>query len=292
MNAPTHPSSVNGDTRLIFLHVPKTAGTTLKTILSRQYGPDEIAKCYYDKPDKTLKGQLEKILSLSKSQADRIKIVMGHMGFGLHEHLAWPCTYFTVLRDPIDRAISSYYQTRRAKFDKLRHDAQRLNLRDFVSSGLLKAMDNGQTRLLSGAALNEDLLGKEVEYGACTEEMLQQAKNNLDDFAAVGISERFDESLMLLMQVFGWSKPYYVKSNVGRNKTARNELSRDTLTCLERHNELDLQLYEHATHVFNKAVVRQGIFFQRRTASFRVVNRAYGDARRIMAAVGKLARSV
>lgn len=284
------PSSSAEERRLIFLHVPKTAGTTLKTILVRQYHREEIAKCYYHKPGRTMRGELNRILCLPKHQTDKIKIVMGHMGYGLHEHLPWPCTYFTVLRDPIDRAISSYYQIRRARLDNLRDEAQRLSLKDFISSGLLKAMDNGQTRLVSGAAVEEDLLGKEVEYGRCTVEMLERAKKNLDSFAAIGISEHFDESLMLMKQVFGWSRTFYVKANVGRNKAGRQVLSKDTLDCLERYNEFDRQLYEHATKLFAKAIADQEHSFQRKISSFRLVNRIYGDAQRVKGAVEKLAR--
>jgi hypothetical protein len=280
-----------GEKKLIFLHIPKTAGTTLKTIIGRQYQPFEIAKCYYHAPGRTLAGALDRLRSFSPEQAAGIRIIVGHVGYGLHEHLGWPSDYFTMLREPVERVISSYYQTRRARNDSLKNEAQRLSLRDFVASGLRTALDNGQTRMLSGAAVEEDLLGKKVPYGQCNREMLERAQSNLNKFVAVGISERFDESLMVFKRALGWTNIYYVKANVGRNKTPRQEISKDTLKCIERYNELDLELYERARKLFDERIKLLGSDFTRRMGSYRLLNRTYGGARRVVSAIGKLART-
>jgi hypothetical protein len=279
------------NTKLIFLHIPKTAGTTLKRVIERQYAIGEIGKCYYQKRVKTLQAALDNLVALPETQAERIKIIVGHVGFGIHSHLPWACSYFTVLRNPIERVISSYYQTRRAEFDPLRAEAQRLSLKDFVSSGLLKALDNGQTRLLSGAAVEEDLLGRDTEYGQCKPGMLERAKKNLNErFAAVGISERFDESLMLFKREFGWSRIYYVKANVGRNRSRKEELTGDTLRCIEKYNELDMELYAYAERMLDEAIRGQGQAFRRKIDSYRLLNRTYAEARRVMGAIERFAR--
>ena len=278
-------------TKLVFLHIPKTAGTTLKRVIERQYKATEIGKCYYQKRVKTLGEALDRIHSLPKEQADEIKIIVGHVGFGVHQYLPWPCTYFTMLRDPVDRVISSYYQIRRGTLDRIHAETQKLSLKEFVSSGLLNAMDNGQTRLLSGAAVEEDLLGKRTDYGQCNDTMLELAKKNLKEhFVAVGISERFDESLMMLKKTLGWSKLYYVKANVGRNSIRKHEISKDTLRCIEKYNELDIELYRYARHMFDEAIDQQGLLFKRRLHSYRLLNKTYGEARRVMGAIEKLAR--
>ena len=47
--------------------------------------------------------------------------------------------------------------------------------------------------------------------------MLETAKRNLEaHFAWVGITERFDESLVLLGRTFGWRDVRYVSANVSR----------------------------------------------------------------------------
>lgn len=228
---------------------------------------------------------------MTSEQAAGVKIIIGHVGYGLHQYLPWPCTYFTILRDPVDRVISSYYQTRRARIDPLKQEAQKLTLEEFVLSGLRTALDNGQTRMLSGAAVEEDLNGKVVPYGQCTREMLELAKKNLRGFIAVGLSERFDESLMLFKQALSWSNVYYVKANVGRNKTTRNRLSRSALSCIERYNELDLELYQYASRLFDDEIQRQGLSFRRRIGSYRILNSTYGNAHRALGAIEKIARA-
>lgn len=44
-------------------------------------------------------------------------------------------------------------------------------------------------------------------YGQCSPEMLESAKKNLQDFAAVGLTERYNETLILLKRAFNWHNP-------------------------------------------------------------------------------------
>jgi hypothetical protein len=287
--------------KLIFLHIPKTAGSTLRKIINQQYGVDEILKCYYHKQGVTLQEAVRDMKALPKEQAAEIKIILGHVGFGLHEHLPWPCAYFTMLRDPVERVISGYYHILRDNTHKFQAQVQTMSLKEYVSSDLLRseaarinavnAMDNAQTRLLSGSVVHAELSGTEVNYGECTGEMLDLAIRNLKkDFVAVGISERFDESLMLLKKALAWSSIYYVKANVGWNRASREDVSKDTLRCIEKYNELDIELYRYARQMFDEAIDRQGLLFKRRMGSYRLLNRGYGEARRVMGAIERLAR--
>ena len=43
----------------------------------------------------------------------------GHMLFGLHAILPQPATYITVVREPVDRVISSFYFMRNYKLHPL-----------------------------------------------------------------------------------------------------------------------------------------------------------------------------
>jgi hypothetical protein len=292
--------SAGANKKIIFLHIPKTAGSTLRKVITRQYGADETLKCYYQKQGLSLREALDEIKALPKEQAARIKIVLGHIGFGVHEYLPWPCSYITILRDPIDRVISGYYHILRDSSHKFQAQVQRMSLKEYVSSDLLRseatrvnavnAMDNGQTRLLAGNVVEAEMSGEGVEYGGCDGEMLERAKKNLREHLVVGLSERFDESLMLMKRVLGWSSIYYVKANVGWNRTRKEEITRDTLRCIEKYNELDIELYRYASEMFDEAISRQGPLFKRRIDSYRLLNKSYGEARRVMGAIEKLAR--
>ena len=92
------------EARAIFLHVPKAAGTTLQTIIERHYRPSEIF----------FAGTVvhEALSDLRRADVDvraGIRFATGHMAYGVHDDLPGPSSYFTVLRDPIDRVVSFYY---------------------------------------------------------------------------------------------------------------------------------------------------------------------------------------
>jgi len=96
-----------------------------------------------------------------------------------------------MLRYPVDRVISLYHHAmRREKIPA------RLSLDELVSKIGYHQADNGQVRLLSG---------QEPEFGSCTRDMLYVARRNLRNyFSAVGLLERFDDSLRLFVHTLAW----------------------------------------------------------------------------------------
>lgn len=221
---------------LIFLHIPKTAGTTLQWIIERQYDPSEIY---------TLRGQhdVPALEQLPLEQKLRLRAIKGHMGFGIHRTLPQPSTYLTLLRDPVDRVISSYYYIRRTPkhphYDAIA--SENLSLEEFIRRGISKiATDNGQTRL-----------------------------------SLVGVVERFDETLLLAQQRFGWRTPFYLRKNIGTNRLSKADVPRETLRLIEEYNSLDLELYQFARNLFEEAVRAQGHVFSWRIRLFRLANRVY-----------------
>ncbi len=93
--------------RIIFLHIPKTAGFTLQKIIERQYPPQSI---YTLEPSNELES-IREFQSLDPAQRAKTRLLKGHLNMGqkLHEYLPQPVTYFTILRDPVERVLSHYY---------------------------------------------------------------------------------------------------------------------------------------------------------------------------------------
>ena len=91
-------------------------------------------------------------------------------------------------------------------------------------------------------------------FGGCSEEMLERAKRNIEErFSFVGITERFDESLVLLRRTFGWKPPYYVAANV--TPASRKEpVPESTRGLIEEMNTLDRRLYEWSGERFSEAI--------------------------------------
>ncbi len=276
---------------VIFLHIPKAAGSTFRQIIGRQYDPATIF--ILNVPDEETEAELKK---LSIDQRKQLKVLGGHMPFGLHKLLPNPSTYITMLRSPADRIISYYYYVLRspdnAHFNAI--TSQKMSLKDYVSSGVL--MDNGQTRRLAGliqiGCLGEPTKKDEIGFGQCSTEILDRAKKHLQEyFAVVGLLERFDETLLLMKKTFGWSPPFYVKTNITSNRPSKRDISEDTLNIVQKYTALDAELYRYVTELFEKQIERQGPSFQRELATFRLMNKFYGKIYRPGVKIKAMART-
>jgi hypothetical protein len=118
-------SGVDAQVLIIFLHVPRTAGTTLRQILERQYAPGSILHLYESDFG-------EELASIPPSQPDSPRVVMGHFYFGAHAFVPKPSSYITLLRDPVERVISHYYYARQAPTHYFHDSARRLGLKEYV----------------------------------------------------------------------------------------------------------------------------------------------------------------
>jgi hypothetical protein len=252
---------------LIFLHIQKTGGTTLHRIVERHYPPE--ANYFLDSWQFTL----GRLINMSDYDRAKIRMLRGHMVFGMHQYLPNSSTYFTVLRDPVGRVISYYYHVRRDPKHHW-HDfvvSKDLDLKAFLESGKDIGMTDFQTRVLAGGRWHDSA------YGQCPQEALWVAKRHLrDHFAVVGLVERFDETLLLLKDVFGWQDLFYVRRNVTQKHPRRDGLSSDTLAAIVEANQIDLQLYQYVTTSFERQVRRQGPAFTARVKSFQWLNRLLG----------------
>ncbi|MGB7925628.1 MAG: sulfotransferase family 2 domain-containing protein [Pyrinomonadaceae bacterium] len=269
-------------TALLFLHIPKAGGTTLHGVIERHFAPEITYSISGMMPSQSIKEFIE----LAPERRERIRLVKGHMPYGLHKYLSVPATYITMLRDPVDRVVSHYYFVRRSPGVGHHEEVTsgKMSLEDFVRERAAIRATNDQTRLISGdEKVNAKLLsgGARANEEAGTTDILGLARKNLEDhFVAVGLSEKFDESLLLFRKLLGWKNIYYVKQNVTKGRPAKQQVARETVSLIEKHNDQDMALYEFARQRFEEAVKEYGERFESELRSFRRNNRLYGTARR------------
>ena len=231
---------------LIFLHNLKTGGTTLRTIVQRQYPVDAVH---------TVGGRPEEFggpKHVGQIELDKTRVVQGHIPFGLHEALPGQSSYITMLRDPVERMISLYYFTLHSPERAIHRESgdHLASLEEFVSSGALLETDNGQTRRLSGLR---------PSFGQCSAEMLERAKENVRAyFSVVGLSERFDESLLLMKRLFGWTSIFYLREKATRRRPNKADLPDRVIRTVLEYNQLDRQLYRFAGELLDQALADQG----------------------------------
>lgn len=223
---------------IVFIHIPKTGGMTLYSMIKDIYKPSELHKI------NPAMESIEEYKSLPKGRKDKLKAIYGHMDYQIHELLPSNSRYVTMMRSPVERVISHYHYVRRTANDPLRELAMRSSLDDWVARCNLNEMDNGQTRRLSGSM-------DSVRFGECSTEMLERARHNVQqNFALVGITERFDETYGLLSKLFNWPIKRYLPMNVAQQRSSINEIPARTIRLIEKFNALDMELYEHATRLF------------------------------------------
>lgn len=255
----------------IFLHIHKTAGTTLNQIATRQYAPGTIVDLYGTEKIETFK-KLPEVKKLN------LRLIRGHMGFGLHEFLPQSATYFTLLREPIERTISQYYFIR-STFEKTHQQGvigdetyqkiSSMTFGVFVSEAFSDRYDNLQIRALAGS--------KAKRYdGIVTDDVFELAKKNLrEKFSVVGVVEDFERSLLLLKRYYGWSNIFYFVRNPTKNRPRRSQLTSETINRIHLINEFDLRLYDFAIELLGLRIDEQGPSFDEELRGFESMNMSF-----------------
>lgn len=178
------------DSLIIFLHIPKAAGASLRKCFQMVYGEPQV---FWIRPGSRPQS-LKSLDAMTPSERDRIRVVTGHIPLGLVEgFFARPIEYVTVLRDPID-SIRSFYQFALSQPDHPDHAlAARGGLAEFAASDV-RGLENQQTRIVSG------LGGR----GQVTPETYTLARRNLHSFGHVGTQEGYAEFIDRLAIHLGW----------------------------------------------------------------------------------------
>lgn len=246
------------DECLFVLHIPKTAGTTLRGIIGKQYTRKQIIGM-----GASVEQGEARFWEMDDKKMEQMHVVFGHFSYGLHEALPYgrKYSYVTLLRDPLKRALSEWLYIRGAKSHYLGRAANQMTLAGFVSSGVTCTLDNGMVRQLCGdggfgrSVPHNDM---RIPFGEVSAAHLESAKDNIRrDFAVVGTQESFEESLELMCRMFGWQVKDYENRNVSRLRPV--ELTGKAIKAVTARNELDNELYQWASGRLEQIIETQGI---------------------------------
>ena len=248
----------------IHLHIPKTGGTTLRDIIQRQYRSEKILMIpKLEESENILK-------EVSTSQINQLKLIQGHLKYGIHNHFHRRAKYFAIIRDPINRVLSTYYYVLSQKNNpqNLSTSNNQMTIYDFVQSGVNPFLINGQTQLISGKT--GDIDNPIIE----SEELFSLAKENIEnDFLFLGITEMFDETILILKNMLGWHMPYYSIANRTKKKPNYDAVNPTIISFIKEHNQLDIKLYNITKTSLLNRIAEENDIFQDRINKFKKINK-------------------
>lgn len=228
--------------RIAFFHIEKTAGSTLRTILQRNFALGELYPMYTEQARTAFRQMLPKV-------KDKIKVVYGHFCLDVADWLPRDMVFITMLRDPVERVASYYYFNR---FVRKTGPEFQLSLRAYLEQRDHTPIDNWMVRCLSGVT-------DRIPLGECTAEMLEAAKEAADRFFFIGISERFHESHALLCKLLDFPVRYCPPVNINLDRPAMETISPEDIALIEQYNQLDRELYLHCSRRLDKQLAETDI---------------------------------
>lgn len=232
-----------GINNVVFVHIPKTAGTSLRKTLERNlkgrvhlfdYGPnqrltsDAVRRFRYPETigikDESVnirsliefwrRNERSKVSVCDLAKAGKKVFLMGHFEAHQYTSLFEPSSFVTFIRKPVDRVVSEYkHFVRNLGFEG--------SLREFCAAPYQR---NKQSRYLDGL--------------------------DLDSIGFIGRVENFEVDLRQLEHVLG------IKLDLKRDNVAPSnqavEVDKSTLDLIKNLNTDDLRLYDKVCNLCSK----------------------------------------
>lgn len=209
---------------VIFLHIPKTAGSSFIKSLAEVYG-NRFLPLTYGLPWPNLDD-----IDISDYRAFAGHITTGHQIFDELKSY----TSITILRDPVARTIDAYNYFMECEEHPLHKEMAFTSFTHALTDAPEEwGLRNAMVRYLSGLSEEEEPDGQK---------RLAQAKAALKKFAIIGFTERYRFFLAECNRLLGWDAVER-RENVGSYAPKYRE---EVVNLVRGENQLDIELYQYA----------------------------------------------
>jgi hypothetical protein len=239
--------------RFFFVHVHKAAGTSLLLRLRRQFPPEQL---YPDDSDVAAQQEagalplvgptmlVSHLLARYPVRRHEIVVVAGHFPVRTTELLGDPFTTLTLVREPVERILSSLRHHRRfvpadrdRPLEELYDDPYRFH--GMLHNHLVKMFSLSPEEIRAGD-------GMVFHVEQFTPARLAEAKSRLAAVDVLGLHDHVDELCDRLTERFGWRLGAPVHANVTEPVPVAESFRRR----IAADNALDAELYEHARELW------------------------------------------
>ncbi|NES01424.1 MAG: sulfotransferase family 2 domain-containing protein [Okeania sp. SIO2F4] len=212
----------------LFIHIPKTAGTSFRKGLEKQLGSSRILYDYGARSSVTspiiqssiYRKSIDGTSLQEYIQEQSINVIGGHIN---QHHIKYYCSILgkrtkliTFLREPIRRCLSDY-------FHHVYHYNYSGDIQEFIFK---KNKSNLQSRML-----------KEIE---------------LESLYFVGITEKYNDSVDFFNRISQNSIPSLTLNKNKKIQDFLKQIPEQTLDFVIKQNEKDLELYKNAVDIFEQ----------------------------------------
>lgn len=239
--------------RVVFIHLMKAGGTSVADMLAHWFGPDRSRVGLY----------IDDVALCPPQVLANTRVVAGHIPFAALSLIPQPFKSVVVLRDPVSRALSHYANMRRS--DPHFRD---LTVEKFVFDTSLPWSGNFQARYLAHdidlanawrswspeqrlvlAGGDPDLrfplqtLFENGEIGQTDEELLTNARRNLEQIDYVGTTDALDDLAARLASAFGFEAEKAPRLNTAPEPVDSIAMSAKVRRRLNERTAVDRELY-------------------------------------------------
>ena len=255
--------------RLLFIHIPKTAGATFRSLLARNYRRKDSFVIHDLYPEISL----EYLHGLSSQELNNYGMIAGH---GAHYLLPKVKDFRSIifLRDPVAQIISSYYHVKRSPHSQLHQPLSHVkDLKGYYEFLTKNDGFNMQTMYL--ARDQQDFIHKK-RFMKISRGNYDKALQILEKINYVFLTEYFDEALYIIQQEFDLKHLYYTYKNRSPQRQSANE-NAELLSKIKEEQYWDYKLYEYARYRYQDLRNRYSSTIEEEVMNFKIRNRLYNN---------------